>query len=91
MPYLHGLTSACPQDYLLYDQWNESAVFADNILGEASPTTPDYSLQTGIWGFTPILDGSAYNDWDIAAEGSLNPFVNAYGDLRSPWNNNPAR
>ena len=28
--------------------------------------------------------------WSIADENSLQPYVNAYGDLRSPWNNNPS-
>ncbi len=27
--------------------------------------------------------------WDILLEHSLNPFVNAYGTMRSAWNNNP--
>jgi hypothetical protein len=39
-----------------------------------------------------VPDGSAFvSSWSIAKEGSLNPYVNAYGHLRSPWNNNPSK
>jgi hypothetical protein len=76
-------------DYLLYDSWDDSAVFADDVLGVASPTTADYSLQTGVWANISVPDGSPYTEWDVSAQGSLNPFVNGYGWLRSPWNNNP--
>lgn len=78
-------------DYLLYDSFDESAIFGDDWLGVSAPTTSDYSLQTGVFANIPIPDGSKYLDWDISKEGSLNPFVNAYGWLRSPWNNNPAK
>jgi hypothetical protein len=79
------------RDYLLYDNWNDSAVFADDWLGVATPSTADHSLQTGVWANISVPDGSAYTEWDVAAEGSLNPFLNGYGWLRSPWNNNPTQ
>jgi hypothetical protein len=34
-------------------------------------------------------DGDEYHEWSISETGSLNPYVNAYGHMRSPWNNNP--
>ena len=33
---------------------------------------------------------SPQDKWDIQKTGSLNPYVNAYGLMRSPWNNNPS-
>jgi hypothetical protein len=77
---------------LSFDHWNDSSVFSDDLLGTAGPSTSDYSLQTGVWANTEVPDGSAYvNGWSIAETGSLNPFVNGYGLLRSPWNNNKAK
>jgi hypothetical protein len=44
-----------------------------------------------MWKDVELPDGAAYTAaWSIADTGSLSPFSNAYGDLRSPWNNNPS-
>ena len=77
------------QDEYLYDYWFESTIFDDDVLGTASPTTSDHSLTTGIWANIEAPDGSDYTDFDVASEGTLNPYINAYGYLRAPWNNNP--
>jgi hypothetical protein len=56
----------------------------------ASPLTSDHSLSDSEWKDATLPDGSSYSSWDIKSEKSLNPFVNAYGVMRSPWNNNPS-
>ena len=33
-----------------------------------------------------VPDGEDYQEWDISSTGTLNPLVNAYGQLRTPWN-----
>eukprot|EP01035_Chromulina_nebulosa_P017802 gene17802-23410_t len=76
-------------DAFLYDNWQDSPVFNDDWFGDNSPTTEDHSLVTGRWAdiSTPTYESSG---WSIADTGSLNPFRNARGQLRSPWNNNPS-
>ena len=73
----------------MYDDWSDSTIFSEDLLGVASPSTSDHSLNTGVFANISVPSGSNYMDWDIQSTGSLNPFVNAYGYLRSPWNNNP--
>lgn len=73
-----------------YDEWTSSPMFRPDWFGEASPSNEDHKINDGgPWDSMKVPDGSAYKDWDIATTKSLNPFVNAYGAMRSPWNNNP--
>ena len=78
------------QDAYLYDAWYNSDVFADDLLGIATPLNDDHTLDTGIFADIKMPSGKNYLDWDVAVEKTLNPFVNAYGYMRSPWNNNPS-
>eukprot|EP01035_Chromulina_nebulosa_P018832 gene18832-24613_t len=67
-----------------------SEIFDPDWYGEFSPTSPPYAISDGgIWDGVSVPDGSPYKQWDLSS-GSLNPFVNAYGMLRAPWNNNPS-
>ena len=78
--------------YLYPSTFTASAVFAADWFGSASPATADHSLNDGsYWSTVEFPAGEEYVDWDISSKGTLNPFVNAYGVLRSPWNNNPAK
>eukprot|EP01035_Chromulina_nebulosa_P020096 gene20096-26092_t len=79
------------QDRYLYDHWYNSVVFDKDWFGENSPSNSDHKISDGsIWQDITTPAGKEYLDWDITSSGSLNPFVNAYGMLRSPWNNNPS-
>ena len=78
-------------DESLYSNWFDSDMFRDDWFGAASPTSNDHSIERGLWAGVKLPDGSAYKDkWNIPKTGSLNPFVNGYGVMRSPWNNNPS-
>ena len=76
-------------DAYLYDSWSDSPMFQANWFGE-EPTNTDHVISDGgLWDGVEVVDGTSYGeDWDIASTGSINPFSNAYGQLRSPWNNN---
>lgn len=78
-------------DSYLYDSWMDSPVFDDDWFGTANPLSDLHVLTAGLFSGISLPDGSAYNEWSITETGTLNPFVNAYGDLRSPWNNNPSK
>ncbi len=69
--------------------WVDSEVFQSDWFGAASPDNEDHVITSGLWAFTDMPNGDAYADWNIAEEGSLNPYINAYGVMRAPWNNNP--
>ena len=71
----------------------QSEVFQPDWFGEASPSNSDHRINDGgFWSEISFPDGDKYvSDWDIAATGSLNPHVNGYGLMRSPWNNNPSQ
>ena len=76
-------------DAYLYDSWSDSPMFQADWFGE-EPTNTDHVISDGgLWDGVEVVDGTSYGeDWDIASTGSINPFSNAYGQLRSPWNNN---
>eukprot|EP01034_Spumella_vulgaris_P026148 gene26150-32683_t len=77
-------------DAYLYDKFVESPVFGKEWYGEANPLSSDHRINdAGRWSGIQLPDGSPYTTHD-ATSPSLNPFVNAYGALRSPWNNNPS-
>lgn len=80
------------QDYYLYDYWFNSVVYEADWFGEAVPLSSTHSIgDSGRWDGVFVPDGTSYIDGWNSNSTSLNPYVNAYGDLRSPWNNNPSR
>jgi hypothetical protein len=78
-------------------EWSESPIF--DWYGEVPPraTKPnsyahgiaDESQWAGIE--VPMASEDVFNNWDVEKEGILNPYSNAYGQLRSPWNENPSK
>lgn len=77
-------------DSYLYDDWKLSPIFNADWFGEASPLNAGHAIADGgMWEGILLPDGDQYSSWDIDDTGTLNPFVNAYGQMRSPWNNNP--
>jgi hypothetical protein len=75
-------------DDYLYDNWWNSPVFNDDWFGEANPSTADHSLATGRFAGIKVPSGDKYSSWNISEKKSLNPFVNPYGLMRTPWNLN---
>jgi hypothetical protein len=81
------------QDSYLYDLWYQSDVFRDDWFGAADSVTDDHSIARGLWAGLQMPEGDPelVNSWDMATEKSLQPYINARGMLRSPWNNNPSK
>uniref|UniRef100_A0A6C0KH90 Tyrosinase copper-binding domain-containing protein n=1 Tax=viral metagenome TaxID=1070528 RepID=A0A6C0KH90_9ZZZZ len=79
-------------DTYLYDTWSESPIFWADWFGESSPTNKNHAINDGgKWAGITVPDGDPYTLWSIPDTGSLNPYVNAFGHMRSPWNNNPVK
>lgn len=78
-------------DEYLYNSYVDSPVFQDDWFGAVNPANNLHRLTQGRFSDVSLPDGAPYREWDIAKSGMLNPFVNGYGDMRSPWNNNPTR
>lgn len=79
------------QDKTQYEYWFDSPIFNSDWFGEANPSTLDHRIDDGgIWTELTMPSGEQYTEWDITNSGSLNPYRNAYGIMRSPWNNNPS-
>lgn len=79
-------------DPYLYTNWWESPFFNSDWFGEANPLNDEHIIDDGgMWVGIQVPDGSPYEDWSIADTGSLNPFVNGFGHMRTPWNNNPIK
>ena len=77
-------------DTYLYDHWSESPIFDADWFGMSSPTNPEHKIDDGgRWDELLVPDGDTYSEWSILDTGSLNPYVNGFGHMRSPWNNNP--
>lgn len=77
-------------DKYLYSEWTSSHIFDSSWFGTASPKNDDHRIgDASFWANVKFPSGAAYSKWNIKTSQSLNPFVNAYGYLRSPWNNNP--
>ena len=77
-------------DPYMYTNWWESPLFDADWFGEANPANDEHIISDGgMWQGISMPDGDDYADWSIAETGSLNPFVNGYSMMRSPWNNNP--
>ena len=78
-------------DISLYKNWYDSEVFQDNWFGQVNPDNNDHIITNGIWNDVKLPNGKSYKKkWNMKETGSLNPFVNGYGLMRSPWNNNPS-
>ena len=60
--------------------WTDSAIFADDWFGPASPGNDDHIIDTGRWGYTSLAKDRGLHEL---------PVKNPYGLLRSPWNTNP--
>jgi hypothetical protein len=76
-------------DDILYDEWYYSPIFYSTWLGEANPSTSDHSITTSRFAGVEMPDGTSYTAaWSIADEGSLSPYSNPYGYMRTPWNLN---
>lgn len=75
-------------DNYLYGSSSESVIWGSDWFGSMSSGNSDHTIDdNSFWANVSIPDGTQYQDWDIASTGSLNPYVNAYNQLRSPWNN----
>ena len=79
------------------DQWPNSPLF--DWFGKMPPSDSEPSGEAhGIAGNSrwagievPMADENLLQSWDVAKEGILNPYSNAYGHIRSPWNQNPSK
>jgi hypothetical protein len=79
-------------DGYLYKDWMSSPVFNADWFGEANPRNALHAIDDGgRWSNLAMPDGAPYQAWDQAKTGTINPYVNAYGHMRSPWNNNPSQ
>ena len=77
-------------DTYLYDHWSDSPIFDADWFGMSSPTNAEHKIDDGgRWDDLLVPNGDAYTEWNIHDTGSLNPYVNGFGHMRSPWNNNP--
>jgi hypothetical protein len=77
-------------DSYLYDHWADSPIFDEDWFGMSSPTNPEHKIDDGgRWDNLLVPDGDDYTEWSIKDTGSLNPYINGFGHMRSPWNNNP--
>lgn len=77
-------------DTYLYDHWSDSPIFDADWFGISSPTSAEHKIDDGgRWDGLLVPDGDPYTEWSILDTGSLNPYVNGFGHMRSPWNNNP--
>lgn len=65
--------------YTLGANWRTSFIFDDEMFGESAPENTNYTVQDGRFAFTPVLRNAR----------SFSTVTNSYGQLRSPWNNNP--
>jgi len=67
-------------DYEIYgdNKYSESPICGEDWFGEADPSSDDHEITTGRWANLSVATPS--DGFDI---------YNSYGQLRSPWNNNP--
>ena len=76
-------------DDILYENWYDSPIFYASWLGEANPSTSDHRITNSRFAGIEMPDGTSYTeDWSIADSGSLSPYSNPYGYMRTPWNMN---
>ena len=71
----------------LGDNWMQSELLSNEYFGgEGVKSDPNRAIPDSYFAGLEVPDGAAYTEWDVASTGTLNPFVNAYGQLRTPWN-----
>ncbi len=76
-------------DAMVYDDYRDSPFFYPDWFGTASPENEQHAVMSGRWANISMPDGAAYLDaWSQSESGSMNPFVNPYGYMRTPWNMN---
>ena len=79
-------------DNYLYKDWMSSPVFSADWFGEANPRNDLHAINDGgRWTNLAMPDGAPYKEWSMKETGTINPYINAYGHMRSPWNNNPSQ
>eukprot|EP01034_Spumella_vulgaris_P033062 gene33062-40805_t len=78
------------QDPLHYDNLQSSPIFGADMYGEMTPNNAEHKISTGMWTDIKLPDGGKYMQSWPKKSVSLNPYVNGYGQLRAPWNNNPS-
>lgn len=79
------------EDSYMYPSLSESPLFGSDWFGEMNPTNIYHTLNDdSVWSTVKVPSGDSYQNWDVKSSGSLNPYINAYNQLRSPWNNNPS-
>lgn len=79
------------RDAIAFADYMQSNVFQDGWFGSASPNTADHSLAQGRFSGIVTPDGTKYaRKWSQKDSGSMNPFSNPYGFMRTPWNLNPS-
>lgn len=77
------------KDNYLYSSSEDSIVWSKDWFGEMSSDNGFHTLNdNSFWANVTLPSGESYESWDISTTGSLNPYINAYKQLRSPWNNN---
>jgi len=77
-------------DKYLYSDFSESAMFATDFMGALNGNADHRINDDSFWSEVKVPSAEKYrNNWSMKETKSLNPYVNAYGAMRSPWNNNP--
>eukprot|EP01038_Epipyxis_sp_PR26KG_P004340 gene4340-6143_t len=77
-------------DSYLYTDLRQNPIFSKDKLGDVCSLNSEHTIKDGsFWETVKIPSAASYQEWDVAAEKSLNPFTNAFGVMRSSWNNNP--
>lgn len=78
-------------DAYLYTSLDQSPIFDVDFLGKMNPMNDDHRIDDGsFWSTVTTPSAEKYSTWSIKDTASLNPYRNAYGAMRSPWNNNPS-
>lgn len=77
-------------DAYLYNSLDQSPIFDKSFFGKMNPTNDEHRIDDGSFWQDVKTPSAAKYTWSIKDTGSLNPFRNAYGAMRSPWNNNPS-
>lgn len=86
------LYSEYGMDSILYpNNFADSPIFKDDWFGQANPLNDEHRVEGGRWSQIKMPSGEKYASWSISETGKLNPFVNPYGIMRSPWNKNPSQ
>jgi hypothetical protein len=79
-------------DYTEYNILEESVIFDQDWYGESNPRNSEHKISdSSFWSNITMPSGAKYmKSWDMKAKGYTNPYVNGYGQMRTPYNNNPS-